>query len=146
LGQGFTRMTVVDISDAALQRARARLGAAAGLVTWLVADVRTLTLAEQVDLWHDRAVFHFLTTIADQESYLSALRRAVRVGGHVVMATFAAGGPEKCSGLLVQRYDAAALADRLGRGFSPVRVLEKQHVTPSGAAQPFTYGLFRRTA
>jgi ubiquinone/menaquinone biosynthesis C-methylase UbiE len=146
LEQGFTRITVVDISDAALRSARARLGAAGDAVTWLVADARTLKLPEQVDLWHDRAVFHFLTASADQEAYLSALWRAVRVGGHVVVATFGAGGPEKCSGLPVQRYDAAALADRLGTAFTAVRAIVKEHRTPSGAAQQFTYGLFRRVS
>jgi SAM-dependent methyltransferase len=145
LGQGFTGVTVVDISDAALQVARARLGEDAEGVTWLVGDARRLSLPEQIDLWHDRAVFHFLTTTADQDAYLSSLRRAVRVGGHAIIATFGPSGPEKCSGLPVQRYGAEALAGRLGVGFARLRVLEKRHITPSGATQEFTYGLFRRT-
>jgi ubiquinone/menaquinone biosynthesis C-methylase UbiE len=145
LAQGFTGIMVVDISDAALQVARARLGQEAGGVTWLVGDARRLSLPEQVDLWHDRAVFHFLTSVADQDAYLSSLRQAVRVGGHAIIATFGPGGPEKCSGLLVQRYDAEALSRRLGAGFTRLRALERRHVTPSGATQEFTYGLFRRT-
>jgi SAM-dependent methyltransferase len=144
LGQGFTRVTVVDISDAALEVARNRLGQLGEAVRWLVADVRQLDLKEQVDLWHDRAVFHFLTTPSDQDAYLSALRKAVRPGGHVVIATFGRRGPQKCSGLRVERYDADKLSRRLGAGFERRRVLEREHVTPSGATQDFTYGLFRR--
>jgi len=145
LAEGFTRVMVVDISDAALQVARARLGPAAEHVAWLIADARQLSLPEQVDLWHDRAVFHFLTAAADQDAYVSSLRRAVSVGGHVILATFGPGGPEKCSGLPVKRYDAQALSARMGPGFALLRAVEKRHVTPSGAAQEFTYGLFRRT-
>jgi len=137
---------MADISGAALQVARARLGSAAERVGWLVADARTLSLPEQVDLWHDRAVFHFLTAPDDQDMYLSSLRSAVRPGGHAIIATFGPVGPQKCSGLLVQRYDAAALAERLGPAFTILRAAEKQHRTPSGAVQPFTYGLFRRTS
>lgn len=142
--KGFTRITVVDISDAALQVARDRLGPRGEAVRWLVADARSLDLGEQVDLWHDRAVFHFLTTSIDQDAYLSVLRKTVRPGGHVALATFGLLGPEKCSGLPVERYDAEKLSRRLGIGFEQRRVLERQHVTPSGATQAFTYGLFRR--
>jgi len=144
LALGFTDVTVVDVSDAALRVARARLGQDAEAVSWLVADARQLTLPQPIDLWHDRAVFHFLTTGADQDAYLSSVRKALRVGGHAIIATFGLGGPEKCSGLLIQRYDAESLSARLGAGFVRVRVLERRHITPSGAPQEFTYGLFRR--
>jgi ubiquinone/menaquinone biosynthesis C-methylase UbiE len=146
VAEGFTRVTVVDISDAALQVARARLGQAADAVTWVVGDARHMSLLEQVDLWHDRAVFHFLTSDTDQDAYLSSLRRTVRVGGHVIIATFGPGGPEKCSGLPVQRYEAEALSARLGAGFAWLRFIQKHHVTPSGVTQEFIYGLFYRTA
>jgi len=138
-------MTVVDVSDAALEVARNRLGRRGEAVRWLVGDARQLDLGEQVDLWHDRAVFHFLTTSTDQDAYLSVLRKTLRPGGHVIIATFGLRGPEKCSGLPVERYDADKLSRRLGVGFVQQRVLERQHVTPSGATQDFMYGLFQRT-
>jgi ubiquinone/menaquinone biosynthesis C-methylase UbiE len=144
LAQGFTDVTVVDISDAALKVARARLGQDAEAVSWLAADARQLILPRPVDLWHDRAVFHFLTTVADQDAYLSSLRRVLRVGGHSIIATFGLGGPERCSGLFVQRYDVESLSARLGAGFALVRALKRRHITPSGASQELTYGLFRR--
>lgn len=137
-------MTVADISEAALTATRERLGERGRRVTWLVADARQLRLPEQVDVWHDRAVFHFLTQEADQAAYLESLRAALRVGGHVIIATFGLEGPERCSGLPVERYDAARLSRRLGPDFELVRSLDKKHVTPSGAVQQFTYGVFRR--
>jgi len=146
LARGFTRITVVDVAAAALDVARNRLGRRGDAVGWHVADVRQLDLGEQVDFWHDRAVFHFLTTSTDQEAYLSVLRETLRIGGHAMIATFGLRGPEKCSGLPVQRYDAEKLLDRLGFGFAQRRALERRHVTPSGATQEFTYGLFERTA
>jgi ubiquinone/menaquinone biosynthesis C-methylase UbiE len=144
LDRGFERLTLVDVSSSALSVARARLGARADRVKWVVADARDLRLPHPVDLWHDRAVFHFLTQPANQDAYLSCLRRAVRLGGHVVMATFGPLGPEKCSGLPVQRYDAAGLSRRLGPDFELRRSVQKTHTTPGGAAQQFTYCLFRR--
>jgi ubiquinone/menaquinone biosynthesis C-methylase UbiE len=145
LGQGFTRLTVVDISGAALEAARSRLGRRGEAVRWLVADARQLDVGEPVDLWHDRAVFHFLTTSTDQDAYLSVLRKTLRPGGHLMIATFGLRGPEKCSRLPVERYDADKLLRRLGVGFEQRLVLERQHVTPSGTTQVFTYGLFQRT-
>jgi SAM-dependent methyltransferase len=145
LSEGFTRLSVVDISEAALQVAKARLGRAADSIEWIVADARRLALPEPVDVWHDRAVFHFQTDPADQESYLSSLRGGLRVGGHAVIATFGPNGPQRCSGLPVQRYDGDALGARLGPDFATVRVVEREHRTPSGAVQWFTYGVFRRT-
>jgi SAM-dependent methyltransferase len=143
LDRGFERLTVVDLAESSLNAARARLGPRAGLVKWIKADVRTLRLPHPVDLWHDRAVFHFLTEPADQDAYLSSLREAVRPGGHVIIATFGPQGPERCSGLPVERYDAAKLSRRLGSEFELVRSLEKVHTTPGGATQQFIYCLFR---
>jgi trans-aconitate methyltransferase len=144
LERGFRRLTVVDISDAALDAARGRLGARAGEVNWVVGDVRGLHLPRPVALWHDRAVFHFLTRKTDQDAYLSCLLENLRPGGHAILATFGPEGPEKCSGLPVERYDARKLSDRLGARFELLRSLEKIHATPSGAIQQFTYCLFRR--
>jgi len=144
LERGFKKLTVVDISDSALNAARTRLGSRAGEVNWLVADARNLHLPQQVDLWHDRAVFHFLTRKADQDAYLSCLLEALRPGGHIVVATFGPQGPDKCSGLPVERYDAEKLSGRLGPGFALLRSLKKMHTTPGGATQQFTYCVFRR--
>jgi 2-polyprenyl-3-methyl-5-hydroxy-6-metoxy-1,4-benzoquinol methylase len=144
LQRGFRKLTVVDISESALIAAQAHLGPRAGEVKWLTTDVRGLHFTHQFALWHDRAVFHFLTQQADQDAYLSSLRQAVRPGGHVVMATFGPQGPEKCSGLPVERYDAKKLAARLGPSFDLLRSLEMNHTTPGGSTQQFTYCLFRR--
>lgn len=134
---------MVDIAEAALEAARARVGGLAKGVRWLVADARDLTLPEPADLWHDRAVFHFLTGIVDQEAYLRCLRRALAPGGHVIMATFSLRGPKMCSGLPAARYDADTLARRLGEDFELLRAVPKRHVTPAGETQDFTYALFR---
>lgn len=144
LDRGFERLTVVDISDSALNVAKTRLGPRAHKVKWLAADARDLHLPQRVDFWHDRAVFHFLTQPADQEAYLARLREAVRPGGHVLMATFGPQGPEKCSGLPVERYDAEKLSRRLGPDFELERSMQRVHTTPCGFAQQFTYCLFHR--
>lgn len=137
-------MTLVDISPAALDVVRERLGERGRGVTRLAGDARRLCLAEPVDVWHDRAVFHFLTQEIDQAAYMRSLRAALRVGGHVIMATFGLEGPDRCSGLPVERYDADKLSRRLGPDFEYVRSLDRPHVTPSGAVQVFTYCVFKR--
>jgi ubiquinone/menaquinone biosynthesis C-methylase UbiE len=135
---------VADIAQAALDVARSRLAERASQVEWIVGDARWLRLREPVDLWHDRAVFHFLTEPADQEEYLSALRANLAPGGHVVLATFGSQGPTRCSGLPVQRYDVAGLVERVGAGFGLLRGFERRHVTPAGAPQDFTHVVLRR--
>lgn len=144
LDQGFTRITVLDIAEAALDVARARLGARSAGIDWQVADVRRWHPAHRYDLWHDRAVFHFLTEAADRNAYKATLRAAVRLGGMVILATFAEDGPERCSGLPVRRYGAAGIADELGEDFSLVLHKNERHVTPAGAEQSFTWALFSR--
>ena len=144
LQQGYADVVVVDISEAAMDQARARLGPRADTVTWIAADVRCLRLPRQVDVWHDRAVFHFLSEEADQQSYLSAVRRALRAGGHLVIATFGPDGPDWCSGLEVQRYDAEDLRRFFGPEFELVESLERRHLTPGGVSQDFTYTVLRR--
>jgi SAM-dependent methyltransferase len=145
LAAGYGNLTVLDISGAALDAARKRLGPeAAGSVTWIEADVTRAGLPEGgYDLWHDRAVFHFLTAPEDRASYLEAMQRALRPGGWVVMATFADDGPERCSGLPVVRYCPESLAAELGSGFTLVRHIRDEHTTPSGACQRFIWCLFR---
>jgi 2-polyprenyl-3-methyl-5-hydroxy-6-metoxy-1,4-benzoquinol methylase len=145
LDQGYSALIVADVSESALGFARSRLGDRGARVTWLASDVRSLRLASPVDVWHDRAVFHFLTDAADREAYMNAVRGALRIGGHVVIATFGLGGPERCSGLPVERYDGAKLSKTFGADFALLRSFAKRHVTPSGVEQEFTYAVLQRS-
>jgi SAM-dependent methyltransferase len=146
LSQGYTELTVVDLAAAALSAAKARLGELAGRVHWMEADITSVQLPPHgFDVWHDRAVFHFLNTGAERESYLEALRRAVKPGGHVVIATFAEDGPARCSGLPVSRYRADQLQALFGSGFSLLHQEREEHRTPAGAVQKFLYCGFRKT-
>jgi hypothetical protein len=113
-------------------------------VEWIVADVTANPELGTVDVWHDRAVFHFLTAPADREAYAALARRTIAPGGHLVIATFADDGPKRCSNLDVRRYNAATLAAELGPGFALVREARETHRTPWDAPQPFFYGVFRR--
>ncbi len=137
---GYEDVTVLDIAPTAIAGARARLGDAAERVHWLAADITTVELpAERYDVWHDRAVFHFLTRPEDRAAYVRRALRAVRPRGYVVVATFGPEGPEKCSGLPVVRYDADHLHDEFGAAFRLVDSTVELHRTPSGATQQFTY-------
>lgn len=141
-GRGFTDLTVVDVSAVALDLAGP--GRTAGTtVERITADVLTWSPARTYGLWHDRAVFHFLTEAADRHAYLATLRRAVPVGGAVIVATFAPDGPESCSGLPVTRYAPEELAAVL-EGFDVVETRRDEHVTPWGTVQPFTFVAARR--
>ncbi len=141
--RGYEDVTVLDLSEAALAAARSRVGESAGRVTWVAADVTIWEPSRTYDIWHDRAAFHFLTEREDQAAYIARLRRAVRPGGHAIIGTFAPDGPERCSGLLVSRYDAAGLAATLGRGFELIDARRHEHVTPWGATQKFQFSTFR---
>ena len=140
----FEKVAVLDISETALGKARARLGERAGRVQWVVADVTQAAELGTFDVWHDRAVFHFLTAPADRRRYIELGRRTVPAGGHLVIATFADDGPKRCSDLEVCRYNALSLASELGEGFSLVRETRETHTTPWGSPQAFIYGVFRR--
>ena len=144
IARGFRDVTVLDISQAALGAARARLGERAGAAEWVVADVTDWHPARTFDIWHDRAAFHFLVDPADRSAYVARLRHAVRPGGHVIMGTFAVDGPEKCSGLPVIRYDAASLAEQLGEGFELAASRRQDHSTPWDSTQRFQFCIFRR--
>jgi SAM-dependent methyltransferase len=145
LARGFIDVTALDISDAALAQAQARLGNTGRRVRWIAGDVLDAQLPPaRFDVWHDRAVFHFLTEAADRARYVSLCERSLRVGGFVLVATFAADGPEQCSGLPVRRYDAAALAAEFGPGFERLTDSREQHRTPFDTTQNFTYLLLRR--
>jgi ubiquinone/menaquinone biosynthesis C-methylase UbiE len=142
---GYGHVTVLDISAAALAAARARLGEDSGGVTWLEADVTRADLPEHAyDLWHDRAVFHFLTDPADRDRYVEAVKRAVKPGGHVIVATFALDGPTHCSGLEIARYDAHSLHGAFGEEFRLVDSVREEHHTPAGGTQKFIYCYCRR--
>ena len=144
LARGFRRVTVLDISQAALDAAKARLGEAASEVEWVAADVTRWSPAHSFDIWHDRAAFHFLTDPADRSAYVARMTEALRPRGHVVIGTFAIDGPEKCSGLPVNRYDAASLAGEFGEGFELVDSRRQDHATPWNAIQRFQFCVFRR--
>lgn len=135
---GWTDVTVLDVSGAALAAARLRLSDSAS-VHWVEHDLLGWQPTRRYGLWHDRAVFHFLLEDVDRARYLGLLRAALLPGAHIVMGTFAEDGPEYCSGLPVARYSAASLAMALGTGAHVVRTSREVHVTPSGAAQPFTW-------
>ena len=137
-------VAVLDIADGGLAVARERLGERARQVTWIVADVTTASDIGRFDVWHDRAVFHFLTEPADRAAYVALAMRTIEDGGTALVATFAPDGPERCSGLPVRRYDAAALALELGPGFRFEASEPYVHVTPSGVSQPFVYSRFTK--
>lgn len=140
LDAGYRALTVLDLSPAALLQARARLGARAERVTWQAADVLDVALpARRFDVWHDRAVFHFLTADDDRQRYIAQVRHAVRPGGLVIVATFAEDGPLRCSGLDVTRYSPAQLHAVFGAPFTLLESRRETHTTPSGATQAFTY-------
>lgn len=144
VAEGYTDITVLDLSAVALDVARQRLAAVAERIQWFAEDVRDAPLpAVRYDLWHDRAVFHFLTQAADREAYVRQLLKACRPGAHVVLATFALDGPLKCSGLEVQRYDAAGLQAVLGPRFELLHEARELHATPWGSVQSFQYAVFR---
>lgn len=143
LAAGYRAVTVLDISAAALDVARARIGERAAEVDWIAADVTTWTPHQHYDIWHDRAAFHFLTAEQDRRAYIENLRRAVMPGGQIIIGTFALDGPEKCSGLAVQRYDARRLADTLGPAFELLDSCSEAHHTPWGAIQQFQFSRFR---
>jgi SAM-dependent methyltransferase len=144
LAAGYSDLTLLDISGIALQRTKDRLGGAADQVRWIAADISQWKPNRTWDVWHDRAVFHFLIDHAAQDSYIAALKQATRPGSTVILSTFALTGPDKCSGLPVQRYSAVTLATRLGPDFELTTQDTEQHRTPFGTTQDFIYVGFRR--
>lgn len=142
--RGFRSLTVLDLSEAALAMARARLGERATSVNWIVADVTAWQPTQTYDVWHDRATFHFLTEENDRAAYAACLRMAVTPGGHVVIGTFALDGPECCSGLPVVRHDAASVGAILGPAFKLAETRQHNHRTPGGAIQRFQFSRFQR--
>jgi len=137
---GYENLTILDVSSTAIEVTKKRLGSAAERVHWLVGDITEIELEPHTyDLWHDRAVFHFLTATELRLAYVRQVIRAVKPGGHVIISTFGPEGPTKCSGLEVMRYDAESLHGEFGRHFRLVESSEELHQTPSGTAQQFLY-------
>jgi len=144
LDQGFGDLTVLDISSKALDYAKKRLGNRAGAVKWIEADVTEFEPSEKYDLWHDRAVFHFLTSEEDRKKYLQNMNKALNPGGQVIIAAFSLDGPLKCSGLDVERYSPEKMNNQLGNAFELVKSADEGHMTPWGKEQKFTYCYFRK--
>ncbi len=142
--RGYQSIDAVDLSAAALEQLTGLLGTDAAKVRCVCADVREVRFDGPIDVWHDRATFHFLTLPADQAQYVERVREAVPVGGHVVLATFSEVGPEHCSGLPVARHSVEALCELFGESFELVDSFEREHTTPWGAPQAFTHALLRR--
>ncbi|MGO9246644.1 MAG: class I SAM-dependent methyltransferase [Verrucomicrobiia bacterium] len=143
LDDGYTRLAVLDLSGVALSHSRSRLGEQAGAVEWFEADVTSFEPRHRFGLWHDRAVFHFLTAADDRRRYVATLRRTLQPGGTVVISTFAPDGPPKCSGLDVMRYDEQTILTELGAEFQLQEVRREIHVTPWQSEQRFIYFRFR---
>ena len=146
LARGAGHVTVLDVSAVAVAKAQARLGARAREVTWIEADVTQAGLpARRFDVWHDRAVFHFLTDTRDQRRYINVARRALKRRGHLIVATFGTDSPPCCSGLDVARYTPDALCSAFANGFDLVTHGGSVHQTPAGTQQQFSYCCLRRT-
>src|SRR3989304_5557559 len=145
LERGFEHITVLDISSAAIDAARKRLGSRADKVTWIEADITKVALPyHHYDLWHDRAVFHFLTSAGDCQKYIEVVKHSLKPRGHVIISTFALEGPPKCSGLDVVRYSPQSLHDEFGNEFELIESASEAHLTPSGTKQKFIYCYLRK--
>jgi 2-polyprenyl-3-methyl-5-hydroxy-6-metoxy-1,4-benzoquinol methylase len=140
LARGYRNLTILDVSQTAIGVTRARLGAAAQSVQWLYADITKVTLpAASFDVWHDRAVFHFLTSVADRVAYVQSVAQSVKAGGRVIVSTFGPQGPTQCSGLATVRYDAEGLHHEFGNRFQLIESSTELHETPFGTQQQFLY-------
>ncbi len=144
-GRGYEQITVLDLSSAALSTTRSRLGIAAAKVEWIEGDVKTVELPPAYyDIWHDRAVFHFLIKADDRQQYVQNMQRSLKDDGHVIIATFSPEAPPKCSGLEVRRYNPKLLQSELGGGFELQEQKSEMHLTPGGVEQMYLYCHFRK--
>ena len=144
LEDGYSHLAVLDWSGAALSHSRSRLGARSSAVEWFEADITVFESPHRFGLWHDRAVFHFLTELADRRKYVETLRRTLEPGGTAIISTFALDGPSKCSGLEVMRYDEQTISVELGEEFQLQETHHEKHMTPWETEQSFVYFRFRR--
>ena len=144
LDESYENISVLDISEKALNKAKQRLGGKAGKVNWIVSDITEFQPTVSYDFWHDRAAFHFLTTAAQIAKYLSTARQAIKENGTITLGTFSNNGPKKCSGLTVQQYTEATLATELQNGFKKTRCITEDHITPFNTIQNFLFCSFMR--
>lgn len=144
LEEGFENISVLDISEKAIERAKQRLGPKAKKVKWIVSDVNDFTPREKYDVWHDRAAFHFLTTREEIEKYVEKAKKAV--SQYLVMGTFSEKGPKKCSGVEIKQYSEEELQLQLATGFKKIKCIKEDHTTPFNTIQNFTFCSFKRNA
>ena len=144
LAEGYEDVTVLDISEKALERAKSRLGEKANLVKWVVSDASTFKPTEKYDFWHDRAAFHFFTEEKEIERYVKNVQQSIAPGGYLVLGTFSENGPEKCSGLPVKKYSAVAMKELLQQYFERLKCLTVKHLTPSEKVQEYVFCSFKR--
>ena len=140
----YTNLTVLDISKNAIAISKDRLGDTAKRIEWIVSDITQFDTSQKFSLWHDRALFHFLTDPSDRKIYVKALIKAIRTEGHLIIATFAIGGPEKCSGLEIVQYDSEKMIAELGDNFKLVEERKEIHITPANKEQEFIFFHFLR--
>jgi hypothetical protein len=144
LAEGYTDLTVLDISEAALERAKIRLGEKASQVQWIVSDITEFRPQKQYKVWHDRATFHFLTTPTQIKAYLDIAKQAI--DGYVAIGTFSENGPQKCSGLEIKQYSESQLQTALSDGFEKIKCVNEDHTTPFNTVQNFTFCSFKKTS
>ncbi len=144
LARGYTDITVLDISEAAINRAKLRLGKNSDKINWIVSDINNLNTNKKFDCWHDRAAFHFLTTEAEVEKYLSVAQNHIAENGRMVIGTFSTDGPEKCSGLPVRQYSEQSLTILLKSWFEKIKCITADHITPFNTVQNFLFCSFRK--
>jgi trans-aconitate methyltransferase len=144
LEKGFTDITLVDISEEALEAAKNRLGEKSKQITWLAADVANFTPPKKYDLWHDRAVFHFLLDEKDVQNYVKTASENIVQGGFLIISTFSNNGPDECSGLKVQQYSEKELTKKFNKTFKKLECFAENHITPSGGRQNFLFCVFQK--
>lgn len=146
LDQGYKKLTVLDISGNSIEKAKSELEEKSNEIKWIEADATKYSFMEQYEIWHDRAVFHFLTKTEDKKGYINSLNQALKLNGHLIIATFSLDAPPKCSGLSVVRYSPETLQNELGDNFFLAETLVEDHVTPSGVKQNFIFCRFIKRA
>ncbi len=144
LALGYTNITVLDISSAAIERAKLRMGKQATLVNWVVSDMLVFKESKKFEIWHDRAAFHFLTDPQDQQLYLDNVNKNLKENGYLIISTFALDGPEKCSNLPVQQFSEISLCNKFGPYFKKLNCFTKEHLTPFRTLQQFLYCTFQK--
>jgi len=140
---GFRNITVLDVSSVALERAKKRLGNKADAVKWIVSDLREFETSDRYDIWHDRAVLHFLTAEEDINKYVDSVSRLLKPNGYLIVSTFSLNGPKRCSGLDIKQYSEGSVKE-LFSDFEHVKSFEEEHLTPWEASQIFIYSIFRK--